>query len=109
MAYAGAITVSDPKVISGRRHYTVTIAETEGGTGEEWGPVNGLPVRYTVVRYRVHKASGSATQFTPTIGNGATQTASNANEGATYTAAAFIMRLKYGLTRLIDLRIFLPR
>lgn len=67
MAYAAAIT-TEIKTISGRRHYLISVTETEARDTSEFEIV-GLPSVATLVLYRATLTSGTGTQITPIAGN----------------------------------------
>ena len=92
MAYANTPTLSAAKTISGRRHWTGTVTETETAAASEWGPLGAddLPARFTLVKIKAQKTAGSATTIAPVIANATPATASTIAEEAAYTAAAFI-------------------
>jgi hypothetical protein len=72
MAYAAAVTVA-VEVISGRRHYLVTIAETEAAAASEFTVPN-LPQRGKIMSYKAKRTAGTGTTVDPIIGRSATPT-----------------------------------
>ena len=68
MAYAGTVTVKR-FTISGRRHYLVTIAETEAAaTSEATIPGTDIPILGTIVAVKATKTAGSAATIDPRCG-----------------------------------------
>lgn len=66
MAYAATTSIST-QTISGRRHFFVTITETEAGTASEWS-LSELPRLGTVVHWESHITAGSGSTLQPKLG-----------------------------------------
>tara|TARA_R100000654_G_scaffold10635_1_gene23360 strand:- start:2111 stop:2506 length:396 start_codon:yes stop_codon:yes gene_type:complete len=67
MAYAAAVT-TEIKTISGRRHYLISVTETEARDTSEF-EIPGLPSVATLILYRATLTSGTGTVIGPTAGN----------------------------------------
>lgn len=66
MAYAATTNV-EKRTISGRRHYIVTISESDASATDEWS-VDGLPNIGTILLYQATLESGTGTTIQPKLG-----------------------------------------
>ena len=67
MAYAAAVT-TEIKTISGRRHYLISVTETEANNASEY-EITGLPEAATLVLYRATLTAGTGLRLDPVGGN----------------------------------------
>lgn len=69
MAYAATVTVTR-RTISGRRHYTVEVTETEAAAASEWSTAQAddLPAIGTITHFQATLTAGSAATIQPRLG-----------------------------------------
>ena len=88
MAYAATQT-TEIKTISGRRHYLITVTETEARDTSEF-EITGLPKAATLVLYRATLTAGTGASIAPTGGNATAFTASSQGQEFAISAAAHV-------------------
>ena len=86
MAYAANVT-TEIKTISGRRHYLISVTETEARDTSEF-EITGLPEAATLVLYRATLTAGTGATIAPLGGNVAAFTASTQGQEFGISAAA---------------------
>ena len=99
MAYAAAIT-TEIKTISGRRHYLISVAETEARDTSEF-EITGLPEAATLVLYRATLTAGTGGTITPIGGNVTGFTASTQGQEFAITGAAHVNESTHVPLRLV--------
>lgn len=67
MAYAATAEITDKRGKGVKRHFTVTVDETEAATASEWS-VSGLPRQCRIVRFRAAKTAGSGSTIQTRLG-----------------------------------------
>lgn len=86
MAYSGVATVSR-YTVSGRRHFLVTVVETECAATSEY-TITGLPELCTIVSFEATKTAGDGASITPIIGRATAPADGVQNHIRTYPAAS---------------------
>ena len=99
MAYAAAVT-TEIKTISGRRHYLISVTETEASSTSEY-EITGLPNAATLVLFRATLTAGTATAIEPTGGNVAGFSASSQGQEFAISQAAHINESTHVPLRLV--------
>jgi hypothetical protein len=86
-AYTGTCTITDVGAPDGRRHWLVSITETEAASGSE-ATCSNLPVRGTIVSYKATLTAGTGTTIDPVVGSAAAFTVSTQSHVASNDVAA---------------------
>jgi|TARA_R100000084_G_scaffold104718_1_gene61565 hypothetical protein len=100
MAYAAAVT-TEIKTISGRRHYLISVTETEARDTSEF-EITGLPKAATLVLYRATLTAGSGNRINPAGGNAAAFAIHGQNQEFLITGATHVNESTHVPLRLIN-------